>query len=191
MSVTMGRPSRFVGPAVTSRITNGRLRTSLGRILRRLGACGPENLLYLLDYIRMPRRYVLGFTGIVSEVVEFDGGLQPVAHCFPITHANCLVKPLAVMRLPIKRRMLFLGLPEQRGQDGNAVELSNRFGVYQLHDRRQDIPESPHLVADAGRLGIHTDQACRDLGELHVGLCAADLCHRDVSGPSSSELSVL
>jgi hypothetical protein len=72
-----------------------------------------------------------------------------------------------------------------------ARTAGSEFGTARNRAGAQDPPYPTLRVGYRTRLGIRTDQDWRDLGELHVGLGAADLCHRDVSRPSSSELSVL
>jgi hypothetical protein len=72
-----------------------------------------------------------------------------------------------------------------------ARTSGSEFGTARGRAGAQDPPYPTLRVGYRARLGIRTDQGWRDLGELHVGLGAAYLCHRDVSGPSSSELSVL
>jgi hypothetical protein len=59
-----------------------------------------------------------------------------------------------------------------------ARTAGSEFGTARGRAGAQDPPHPTGLlVGYRAHLGIHTDQACRDLGELHVGFGAIYLCH--------------
>jgi hypothetical protein len=132
-------------------------------------------------------------TETVPAEVRDDIRLPPAVHASPAITLETENPQSAVVRIVsavTAGATAFVMFTLARAAVLFARTAGSEFGTARGRAGAQDHPNGL-LVGYHAHLGIHTDQACRDLGVLHVGLGAADLCHRDVSGPSSSELSVL
>src|ERR1035437_650359 len=66
-----------------------------------------------------------------------------------------------------------------------ARTAGSEFGTARGRAGTQDPPYPTLRVSYHARLGIHTDQGCRDLGELHVRVAPGILWKRDelIEGP--------